>query len=134
MVDAGDNPRHPELRLGEEGDDEVDLVVSGRGHHDLALCEVCFLQGGELTGVRLQHLGAVDGSRPGEFGVTVDEEYVVAESDELACDGPAHLAGARNGNLHEDPSKFMKIPPGAPAAPTPARRPGCPRPLGRRRR
>ena len=56
MVDTGDDARHAELGLGEERDDEVDLVVAGGGHHDLALGEVSLLEGRQLTRVRLEHL------------------------------------------------------------------------------
>ena len=51
VVDPGDHPGNGELLLGELGDDEVVLVVAGRGDDDVRLVEMADCSDVDLAGV-----------------------------------------------------------------------------------
>lgn len=101
VVHAGDDPRHAVLGLGEQRDDQVHLVVAGRRDHHVAALERRLVKGGDLTRVgeqplRLRHPLHRDGR-----GGLVDQQDLVPVLQELARDGTAHRARARNSDTHQ---------------------------------
>ncbi|AYN31875.1 hypothetical protein DUI70_1372 [Streptomyces albus] len=101
VVHPGHHARHPVLRLRQQRDDQVDLVVAGRGDHDVAALQRGLVEGGDLAGVGEQPLRlryALDRDRGRRL---VDEQDLVAVLQQLARDGTAHRPGSGNGDPHQ---------------------------------
>jgi hypothetical protein len=101
VVDAGDDARHAVLGLGEQRDDEVDLVVAGGGDDDVARLQLRLVEGGDLAGVGEQPGGAGDAVGVDRARLLVDEQEVVAVLDQLEGDGPADGSGSGDGDAHQ---------------------------------
>src|SRR5437588_5163047 len=101
MVDAGDHARHGELLLGQEGDDEVVLVVAGGGHDYVDGLQACLVQGRDLTRVGDEPLHVERGPQTGdEVRVLLDEHDLVAGVAQVAGDVDADVPGPGDGDLH----------------------------------
>ena len=100
VVDARDRARHPVLGLGQQGDDQVGLVIPGGGHDNVAGLSPGALQGVDVAGVGQLPVGLRDRGDAHGLGGTVDEGDLVAVADELAGDGTAHGSGSGDDDLH----------------------------------
>ena len=101
VVDPGHHPIDAELGLGQQRDDQVDLVVAGRGDHHVAALDVRLHQCVELAGVRQQPLRArhaVDLHGP---WLPLDEQHLVTVAEELAGDGAPDVAGPGDRHPHQ---------------------------------
>ena len=104
IVGAGDDARHRELRLGEQADHDVDLVVARRGDHDVEVLQMDGFEKGELAGVAEAPMRGGDGVDVDVVGVTFEQRDLVPVLDELPCDGSADGARACDRDLHYAPS------------------------------
>jgi hypothetical protein len=100
VVDPGHDAADGELGLGEQRHDEVDLVVAGGGDDDVAALQAGLLQGGELTGVGVDPLGAFHrlGLDVGEL--PLDEHDLVLALHQLQRDGAADGPGSCDRDAH----------------------------------
>ena len=73
VVDACDGARHAELGLGEQRDDEIDLVVTGRADDDVGCLELGLVQRRDLARVGEQPGGLRNRLHAGLASVLVDE-------------------------------------------------------------
>ena len=90
-----------ELLLGEQRDDQVVLVVSGRGDHHVDLGHAGRLERRDLARVGDQPANVDVGLEPSHlFGVHLEDEYVMAVLLEVRGDGHADAATAGDRNLH----------------------------------
>src|SRR5450759_3633316 len=103
MVHAGDRPGHSELRLGEQGMDEVDLVVARGRDREVARVQASLGKRVELAGVGQQPLGFGYGRRLDGARRPVDQQDAVPVGDELLGDGTADVAGSGDGDAHVSP-------------------------------
>src|SRR6266545_7392572 len=104
VVDPGNGPGYAELGLGEQRDDQVDLVVAGTRDGDLAALQRGLLQRGQLAGVGQQPLGprhrlGLDGAR-----VLVDQQHLVAVLQQFGGDRATDVAGTGDGYPHHSSS------------------------------
>jgi hypothetical protein len=101
VVDPGDHTRDAVLRLRQQRDDQVDLVVARRGDHHVAALQRGLVQRGDLAGVGkqpLRHGDALDRDRGRRL---VDEQDLVAVLQQFARDRAAHRTGSGNGDPHQ---------------------------------
>src|SRR5439155_22442469 len=86
--------------LRQQGHDEVDLVVPGGRHDDVAQVQLRLLQARHLTGVGEYPLGPRHPLRAQPVGGPLDEHHLVAVLDELLGHGAPDVARAGDGNPH----------------------------------
>ena len=103
VVDAGHGTRHAELRLREQGDDEVDLVVTGGADDDVGVLELCLLERGHLARVSEEPRGVRDGLDALLAGVLVDDEQAMFVAQQFAGDGSADASGPDDDDAHDVP-------------------------------
>src|SRR6201994_645841 len=103
MVDPGHHPGYSVLGLGQQRNDQVDLVVAGGGDDRVAAVQRGLVQRADLAGVGQQPL------RPGQavgldrLGRLVDEQHLVPALQQLTGDGPADRAGSGDRDPHQRP-------------------------------
>ena len=101
VVDAGDDPGHAVLGLGEQRDHQVDLVVAGGGDDHVAPVERRVVQRADLAGIGEQPFGARHAVHLDRARLLIDEQHLVAVLEQLAGDGPAHRARSGDGDAHQ---------------------------------
>lgn len=101
VVHPGHDPRHAVLGLREQRDDQVDLVVTRRGDHDVAPLERRLVERRDLTGVREEPLGHRDALHRDGGRRLVDQQHLVPVLQELGRDGTAHRTGPGNRDAHQ---------------------------------
>ena len=104
IVGPGHHPRHRELRLGEQADHHVDLVVARRGDHDVELLQMDRLEQGQLTRVAEAPVRGGDGVDVDVVGIAFEQRDVVPVLDELPGDGAADGTRTGDRDLHYAPS------------------------------
>ena len=100
IVDPGHHPGHRELRLGQQADHHVDLVVTGRGDHHVELLEVHRLQHAQLAGVAEAPVRGRDGIDIDVVGIAFEQRHLVFVLEQFAGNGTADGAGSGNGDFH----------------------------------
>src|SRR5690606_13579779 len=106
VVDARDRARHAELRLREQGHDEVDLVVARRGHDDVALVDLRVRERRQLARVREQPVRLGDLGDAHRRRLLVDQHDLVVVAEELPGDRAADRARSRDDDAHHSASTF----------------------------
>src|SRR5262249_48482931 len=86
--------------LGQQRHDQVDLVVAGGGHHDIAARQVGLLEAGQLAGVGEHPFGVRHPRRHELARIALDQHDLVAIVDQLLGDGAATVARAGDRDLH----------------------------------
>ena len=108
VVHPGEHPGNGELLLGELGDDEVVLVVAGRGDDDVHLVEMRRLQRRHLAGVRGHIRDAIDRRQGGhEVRVRVEQLHLMAVLGQVLGEETADLARPCDRDLHDWASAYL---------------------------
>ena len=94
MVDARDHAADAELGLGEQGYDQVDLVVTRRGDDHVVVLQLGLFEHRHLAGVTVDPRRALDRLGLQRSRLALDEEHVVTVFDELQRDRATDVAGA----------------------------------------
>jgi signal transduction histidine kinase len=101
VVHPGDDPGHAVLGLGEQRNDQVDLVVAGRGDDNVAPVERGVVERADLARVGEQPFGPRDAVHLDRAGLLVDQQHLMAVLEQLAGDGPAHGSCPGDGDPHQ---------------------------------
>ena len=105
VVHSGDDPGYGELLLGEEGDDEVVLVVAGDGGDDVGAVDLGPGELAHLAGVGREPLHAGRVARrlllPDAVRIDLDDGDLVAGLGELAGDERADVAASGDDDSHQ---------------------------------
>ena len=100
VVQASNHAGDREFGLGQQGDDQVRLVVAGRGDHHVGLVHARVVQRVRRARVGEHPVRICHGRDAQLLGHVVDQGDVVSVSEQLQGDAAAHRSGSSNHNLH----------------------------------
>ncbi|SKV61711.1 Uncharacterised protein [Mycobacteroides abscessus subsp. massiliense] len=100
VIDAGHDPGHTELGLGQQAHDQICLVVTGGGDNHVTGLDPCFFESLQLAGIGVEPVGPGHRVRIEVAALAFDQQDLVAVVEQLAGNGTADLAGAGNSDSH----------------------------------
>ena len=100
VVDAANYARYCKLLFGEQGNDEVVLVVARRGYHDVRAREAGSIQGRNLARVPHHPFDAEVRPALGDLGILFYEQDLVAGLMKVGREVAADVASPRYDHFH----------------------------------